>query len=905
MRFVHDGGEAAPAYAVTVSDGSLTDGPSAASVSFSNVNDAPALVNNALTIAEGGTVVLDGSELSATDVDTAAGTLRFTVSGVSGGQFELVASPGTPITSFTQQQVSDGDVQFVHDGGEAAPAYAVTVSDGSLTDGPSAASVSFGDVNDAPALVNNALTIAEGGTVVLDGAALSATDVDTATGTLAFSVTSVSGGRFELVASPESAITSFTQQQVSDGDVRFVHDGGETAPAYSVTVGDDSLSDGPSTASISFTSVNDAPMFTSAPVTLATEDTAYGYAITTDDVDAGDIRVISASALPAWLTLIDNGDGMASLSGTPSDAEVGEHGVVLEVDDGTATATQSFTVRVIDTDELPMAVSDTLLAREDTVRVIDPVRELLINDTDPDGEPLWLVSVDQPRHGTLVQRSDGLLEYRPEPNFNGVDGFDYRLEDRAGQQSVGSVRVEVVAVNDPPGLAPGRPDGPGETPGRIDAAVAVSALPVAENALGVGQVAAIDVDGSAVRFALAGADAALFEIGESDGALRPREPLDFEAPLDADGDNRYELEIVIRDEEGAESRVPLSLVVGDVNEPPVLDTNVFRLEEGFSGALGRLGASDPDSGGDLRFTLLDGGEAGLDGRLALRADGELIVSGLPAGVYEIAVRVTDGDGLFADGLLRVRVDAAAGAPPLLAAARPVGIATANVPSTAIDGALPIEQAESLDSDSGTDGERYSYGETVASEPARETVSPWSRTPAVGPGGSIDLTMPTAPPVRAAVPSTVGIVPGAEPGELPGSAEWARLLELLLGGEDEGSLRVSVSGIDLERFATALPPELFSALEQLGIEIDRSEELEKAREVVTRTSAVAVGMTLTVGSVIWLLRSGTLVAAALLISPLWRPLDLVPILAAGARPTEDEEDEEKGYDEGGGRGGGRV
>ena len=227
IRFVHDGGEAAPAYEVSVSDGMLSTAAAAgASVTFTNVNDAPELVNNALTLSEGETVTLDDTNLSATDIDTADSTLVFTVSAISGGQFEEASGSGTPITSFTQQQLTDGQIRFVHDGGEAAPAYEVSVSDGLLSDGPTAASVTFTNVNDAPALVNNVLTLAEGGTVTLDAADLSATDVDTAASTLIFTVSTVSGGQFEEASAAGTAITSFTQQQLTDGQIRFVHDGG-------------------------------------------------------------------------------------------------------------------------------------------------------------------------------------------------------------------------------------------------------------------------------------------------------------------------------------------------------------------------------------------------------------------------------------------------------------------------------------------------------------------------------------------------------------------------------------------------------------------------------------------------------------------------------------------------------
>ena len=120
---MHDGGEAAPVYEVSVSDGSLSSAAAGASVTFTNVNDAPELVTNALTLEEGETVTLGAANLSATDAETADSALIFTVSNLSGGQFEEVGAPGTAITSFTQQQLTDSEIRFVHDGGEAAPVY--------------------------------------------------------------------------------------------------------------------------------------------------------------------------------------------------------------------------------------------------------------------------------------------------------------------------------------------------------------------------------------------------------------------------------------------------------------------------------------------------------------------------------------------------------------------------------------------------------------------------------------------------------------------------------------------------------------------------------------------------------------------------------------------------------------
>ena len=170
------------------------------------VNDAPVLVNNTLSISEGGNVVLSGSEMSATDVDNASGSLTFTVSGVAGGQFELISNPSVAITSFTQAQVTGGAVRFVHDGGEAAPGYDVRVSDGSLSDGPAPAAITFTAVNDAPTAsnLNAAETFTEDTPLNLTDIVVS--DVDSATVTVTLTLSAPAAGSLNTATS--GAVTS-------------------------------------------------------------------------------------------------------------------------------------------------------------------------------------------------------------------------------------------------------------------------------------------------------------------------------------------------------------------------------------------------------------------------------------------------------------------------------------------------------------------------------------------------------------------------------------------------------------------------------------------------------------------------------------------------------------------------
>jgi hypothetical protein len=105
----------------------------------------PVLTANSLSLNEGETVALTATNLAATDVDSDASSLVFTVSNIVGGQF-LVS--GSTATSFTQAQITSGMVAFRHDDGEEPPAFDVAVSDGTLSAGPHAASINFSNVND-------------------------------------------------------------------------------------------------------------------------------------------------------------------------------------------------------------------------------------------------------------------------------------------------------------------------------------------------------------------------------------------------------------------------------------------------------------------------------------------------------------------------------------------------------------------------------------------------------------------------------------------------------------------------------------------------------------------------------------------------------------------------------------
>ena len=85
---------------------------------------------------------------------------------------------------------------------------------------------------------------------------------------------------------------------------------------------------------------------------------AYRYTLTATDEET-DALTISAPVKPAWLTLVDHGDGTATLSGTPSAGNAGAQAVTLQVSDGSHTILQSFTINVSNTSVAPRITSIT------------------------------------------------------------------------------------------------------------------------------------------------------------------------------------------------------------------------------------------------------------------------------------------------------------------------------------------------------------------------------------------------------------------------------------------------------------------------------------------------------------------------------------------------------------------
>jgi hypothetical protein len=104
-------------------------------------------------------------------------------------------------------------------------------------------------------------------------------------------------------------------------------------------------------------------------------------------------------------------------------------------------------ISIVASNSPPIAINDSLSTNEDT----QLINNVLLNDFDPDGDPLTAVlpSVTS-KGGSLSSNPNGSFTYTPTPNFFGADTFTYTAQDPQGFTATANVTINVGNVNDSP-----------------------------------------------------------------------------------------------------------------------------------------------------------------------------------------------------------------------------------------------------------------------------------------------------------------------------------------------------------------------------------------------------------------------------------------------------------------------
>ncbi|MGM0985308.1 MAG: DUF4214 domain-containing protein [Pseudomonadota bacterium] len=291
-------------------------------------------------------------------------------------------------------------------------------------------------------------------------------------------------------------------------------------------------------------------------------------AVTVTDPDAGDTHT---------LTLVDDAGGRFALDG--SDIVVAA-GAMLDFE---ASALHTVTVRATDAgglsveQDVEIAVNDLNEAPTLAVIADQPVDENRPAGTviataaasDPDGDTLTYSLGGEDAGLFAIDAASGEIRLAFSPDFEApadADGDNrYALSvaatDPGGATDTQSLAVEVQDVNEAPTLA------------------AITDKPVDENRPAgtvIATAAASDPDGDTLTYSLGGADAGLFAIDAASGEISLAFSPDFEAPADADGDNRYALSVAAADPGGATDTQSFAVEVLDIS---VIDEFAAMLNE--------------------------------------------------------------------------------------------------------------------------------------------------------------------------------------------------------------------------------------------------------------------------------------------------------------------------------------
>ncbi|EJG1182758.1 tandem-95 repeat protein, partial [Vibrio parahaemolyticus] len=195
----------------------------------------------------------------------------------------------------------------------------------------------------------------------------------------------------------------------------------------------------------------DKPLATT-PVNLdAIEEDGGSIIITTEEllsnVDDEDKDTLSVENLiidKGNGTLVDNGDGTWTF--TPQIDDDTEVSFTFDIiDDEDLVVSGSANLDILPINDAPNAENDVITTEEDTAVTID----VLVNDSDVEGDALSIQSASVPSEQGSVDIVDGKLVFTPAENFNGEATITYIVTD-GDLTDEAKVTVTVTPVNDSP-----------------------------------------------------------------------------------------------------------------------------------------------------------------------------------------------------------------------------------------------------------------------------------------------------------------------------------------------------------------------------------------------------------------------------------------------------------------------
>jgi VCBS repeat-containing protein len=171
-----------------------------------------------------------------------------------------------------------------------------------------------------------------------------------------------------------------------------------------------------------------------------------------NDTDAGmDQMTTVLAAGPAHGTLSVQKDG--SFTYTPELNYNGTDSFTYNAGDGSGNSNvATVTLTISPVNDKPSAMDDSFYVDEGALLRVN-VLNLLLNDSDADGDILNAVLVDAPVNGNVSLNADGSFIYSPNAGFSGTDSFTYTANDGPDDSNLATVTITIkpaVSENHPP-----------------------------------------------------------------------------------------------------------------------------------------------------------------------------------------------------------------------------------------------------------------------------------------------------------------------------------------------------------------------------------------------------------------------------------------------------------------------
>ncbi len=578
-----------------ISDGTNTV-QATADLTVNPINDLPVPQDQQFSVEEDGTLIFTDADLLAGATDIEGDNL--TVEGVSyDGSDGILTDNGNGTYTFAPNENFNGDVNFSFD-----------VSDG--TDTVSAnIDVNVTPVDDAPVSGNLAYSVDEDGSIRLSQEQLLSQASDVEGDALTASNLSVDGNATVTQNDDDSFTITPDADFNGDIDISFdISDGTNTVQA---------------TADLTVNPINDLPVPQDQQFSVEEDGTLQftdaDLLVGATDIEGDDLSVTGISYEGTDGVLTDNGDGTYSFA--PNENFNGDVNFSFDVSDGTDTVSANVDVSVTPVNDPPVAGSTCYTVHEDNSITISDA-QLLANSSDLEGD----VSIDSVSYsgsdGVLQINGDGTYTFSPNENFNGEVTLDVVVADEEGATDVTTAGITVLEVNDPPVAGP--------TSYTIDED---SVLTFSESQV---LLNASDVEGDVelVGISYDGPDGIFTVNDDGTCSFAPNENFNGQVQLD----------VTIRDEDGAEVDTVINVNVLPINDAPVSGDLAYSVDE--DGAITLSQEQLLSQASDIEGDGLTASDLTVDGNATVTANDDGSFTITPDadfnGDIDIQFNITDG-----------------------------------------------------------------------------------------------------------------------------------------------------------------------------------------------------------------------------------------------------------------------